>query len=207
MAAGELDEIFTALSHGLRRRIIALLAGSPNGLSYSELLRNTGVESSMLSFHLKKLKHLVERGDDGLYRLTGLGVKAASVLSCVQGDGGGGGFTVSGIPVFVVGDDVLLEAYRRGGLEIEDAGAVIILESSRSLFKKAVKAIRRTVVVYTPAGLLEAVEARVSGIGAIIPYRGKPPVPVDRPDAIVGDLYRRGYRAVAERLKATLGSS
>ena len=207
MASSELDEVFAALSHGLRRRIIALLAGSPNGLSYSELLRNTGVESSMLSFHLKKLKHLVERGEDGLYRLTRLGVKAASVLSCVQGDGGSGGLIVSGIPVFVVGDDMLLEAYRRGGLEIEDAGAVIILESSRSLFKKTVRAIRRTVVVYTPVSLLETVEARTAGVGAIIPYRGRPPVPADRPDAIVGDLYRRGYRAVAERLKSTLGSS
>ncbi|MEB3774527.1 MAG: helix-turn-helix domain-containing protein, partial [Desulfurococcales archaeon] len=80
----ELDEVFAALSHGLRRRIIALLAGS-RGLSYGDLLRSTGVESSMLSFHLRKLRGLVERGGDGLYRLTGLGLKAARVLACVQG--------------------------------------------------------------------------------------------------------------------------
>ena len=170
----ELDEVFIALSHGLRRRIIALLAGS-SGLSYGELLRSTGVESSMLSFHLRKLKGLVEKGEDGLYRLTRLGTRAAKVLACVQGGTGDSGLRVFGVPLFVVGDSVLLDAYKRGGLEIEDVGVVVILGSSRSLFSKTVKAVRRVVAVYTPRDLLEIVESRIVSVDAVIPYKGKPP--------------------------------
>ena len=114
---------------------------------------------------------------------------------------------VSGVHVLVVGDDILLEAYRRGGLEVEDVGVVIILESSRSLFSKTVKAVRRVAVVYTPRDLLEIVESRVSDVGAIIPYKGRPPVPLDKPRSVVEDLERRGYRAVAVRLRSILGSS
>ncbi|MCE4600518.1 MAG: helix-turn-helix domain-containing protein [Desulfurococcales archaeon] len=202
----ELDAIFSALSHSLRRRVIALLAGS-RGLSYSDLLRGTGVESSMLSFHLKKLRGLVERGSDGLYRLTGLGQRAAKVLACVQGGIWSGGLRVSGVAVFAVGDDVLLEAYKRGGLEVEDVGVVVVLDSSRSLFSKTVKAMRRVIAVYVPRGLLEVVESRISDVGAIIPYRGKPPVPLDRPRGIVEDLEGRGYGSLAGRLRAILGSS
>ncbi len=104
-----MDQVLSSMSHGLRRRIIAVLAGS-GSLSYSDLLRNTGVESSMLSFHLRKLRGLVERGDDGLYRLTSLGRRAASILECIQGSRSDAGVAIRGVSIYVIGDDVLLDA-------------------------------------------------------------------------------------------------
>ena len=77
------DAIFEALSHETRRRIIRMLREKP--LAYSEMLEALGVETGALNYHLGKLKGLVEKSEDGTYRLTSLGVKAYEVLRCYEG--------------------------------------------------------------------------------------------------------------------------
>ncbi len=201
-----MDQVLSSMSHGLRRRIIAVLAGS-GSLSYSDLLRNTGVESSMLSFHLRKLRGLVERGDDGLYRLTSLGRRAASILECIQGSRSDAGVAIRGVSIYVIGDDVLLDAYKRGGLIVEGVDVLVILDASRNLLSRSLRGIRRVLAVYTPLRLLEVVESRIIDVDVVIPYKGRLPIPVDKPVEIIDDLRRRGYIRIAEKLRASLGSS
>jgi len=200
-----LNQVLASLSHSVRRRIITLLAAS-GGLSYGELLNRIGVESSMLSFHLKKLRDLVEKGPDGLYRLSGLGRRAVGIIECIQ-SGESGGYTVRGVLIYVVGDDVLLESYKRGGLLIEDVGVIVFLNVSRSLLSKSLKVVRRVLAVYTPLEVLEVVESRIIDVEAIVPYRGRIPVSFDKPMSIVEDLESRGFKSTAGKLASLLGST
>ena len=80
------DAVFEALSHETRRRIIRILKEKP--LAYSEMLEALGVETGALNYHLGKLKGLVEKSEDGTYRLTPLGVRAYEVLRCYEGGAG-----------------------------------------------------------------------------------------------------------------------
>ena len=75
--------IFEALAHPLRRRALKLLGERPR--MYSELMEELGVDSPILAFHLKKLAGLVEKGDNGFYRLTDLGRKALEVMAMLEG--------------------------------------------------------------------------------------------------------------------------
>ncbi len=201
----ELGKILTALSHPLRRRIVKILA-TRNTMGYAEMLRELGVESSMLSFHLKKLQDLVEKTSDGEYRLTAQGRKAYRVLVLIEGgEPSGRGINLSHRQVVVVSDDLLLEAYRRGGLRIEDAGLVIVEPSvSQSLFRKTVVGIR-SIAVYVPVEL-EGYASAVSVADAIIAYNGKRlPFDPNKPVEAIRDLEKRGYRAVARKLSTLLG--
>ena len=70
----EVSEVFEAVSHPLRLRILKLLAEEP--LSFSELKRRLKIDSSgHLDFHLKKLEGFVEE-KDGKYTLTRNGYAA-----------------------------------------------------------------------------------------------------------------------------------
>ena len=61
-------ELFDAMGHPKRIRIIKALAEKP--LGFSELKRAVGIESSgLLAFHLDKLTHLVGTDQAGMYAL------------------------------------------------------------------------------------------------------------------------------------------
>ncbi len=76
-------ELFEALGHPTRMKILRALASSP--LSHSELKRATGIESSgLLAFHLNKLDGLV-RSEGGGYALTDEGREALRIMAAEPG--------------------------------------------------------------------------------------------------------------------------
>ncbi len=76
-------EIFEAISHPLRIRILEALNAKPMG--FAELGRAVGIESGgHLSFHLNKLRHLVKLNKEGNYALTGDGREALWSVTALQ---------------------------------------------------------------------------------------------------------------------------
>jgi len=76
-------EIFEALSHPTRIRILQELSEKP--LGFSELKRATGLESNgLLTFHLGKLNDLVKPNSDGAYDLTDNGREALRLIQTVR---------------------------------------------------------------------------------------------------------------------------
>lgn len=71
-------DIFDAISHEIRRKIIQLLAEKPK--TFSELQKDLGLDSPALAFHIRKLNGLITKNDQGYYELTPLGVKALNVI-------------------------------------------------------------------------------------------------------------------------------
>ncbi len=199
----ELDRILIALSHPLRRRILQLV-GSRGRIGYSEMLRELGVESSILSFHLKKLQGLVEKTSSGDYVLTVQGRTALRVLRTILGgETPHPGMAISGRALVVVDDELLLEAYKAGGLVVDGVGVVFVERGvSRLLYRKTVKRIR-ALVVYVP-GDLRGYTSSISSAETIIGYnrRGFDP---EKPVEIIRDLEKRGFRSTALKLREMLG--
>jgi DNA-binding HxlR family transcriptional regulator len=87
---GEFDvsraELFEALGHHTRIGILQALEERP--MTFSELKRKTGIESSgLLSFHLGKLTHLVTPNQDGAYALTEQGKEAVRMIGITRSGG------------------------------------------------------------------------------------------------------------------------
>ncbi|MCQ5373534.1 MAG: winged helix-turn-helix domain-containing protein [Candidatus Methanomethylicia archaeon] len=62
------DEVFEAVSHPLRVKIIEVLAKGP--MRFADLKRELRIDSSgLLDFHLRKLDDLVSINNEGLYVL------------------------------------------------------------------------------------------------------------------------------------------
>ncbi len=82
-----IEKYLKALAHRVRRDIIRALYKHKH-LSYSELMKMTGVEDSgTFAFHLKMLQGLVEKDPDtGEYRLTEEGIKAYKALIILSGE-------------------------------------------------------------------------------------------------------------------------
>jgi DNA-binding transcriptional ArsR family regulator len=73
-------ELFEALGHPTRVRILRLLADSPR--SFSELKGALGIDSSgQLQFHLGKLNGLIRVGEQGNYALTDEGKEALRITT------------------------------------------------------------------------------------------------------------------------------
>jgi len=76
-------ELFEAISHPVRIRIIKILEKQPT--SFASLKRQLGIDSSgNLDFHLKKLGELVAVRADGLYGLTDAGREALQSIEPVE---------------------------------------------------------------------------------------------------------------------------
>jgi DNA-binding transcriptional ArsR family regulator len=77
------DEVFDAISHPLRIKILKALAKTP--LGFSELKRAINVESSgALDFHLKKMQSLIETDSAGRYILNAKGSAALEAIRVIQ---------------------------------------------------------------------------------------------------------------------------
>ena len=79
----QIYSFFEALTHPLRVKILLLLHEN-NKMTYSQLLDSLGVDTGKLNFHFKKLNALVEKTEDGFYRLTGKGILAISAIQAVK---------------------------------------------------------------------------------------------------------------------------
>jgi hypothetical protein len=74
------EAVLQALGHMERRRILDVVASSGNGVVYSDILNEMGVNTGKLNYHLKLLEGVVEKDDSRRYRLTELGVRAMKLL-------------------------------------------------------------------------------------------------------------------------------
>ena len=83
MGMSSREEVFEAISHPLRIKILQLLAERP--MSFSELKKALGVKSSgKLDFHLKKLSNLVTLNSEGKYTLTREGYAALQAITTIK---------------------------------------------------------------------------------------------------------------------------
>lgn len=74
------DEVLAALDNPLRCMLLRFI--SEHGpVSFSTLLRHADIETSKLSFHLGKMRTLLDRDDQKRYDLSYEGVRAADVLA------------------------------------------------------------------------------------------------------------------------------
>ena len=77
-----MDDVHSALSHNIRRQIIAMI-GNQGAVSYTDLTE-LGLEPGTLYFHLDNLSKsddpLVSRTSDKLYSLTELGQAAYTII-------------------------------------------------------------------------------------------------------------------------------
>jgi DNA-binding transcriptional ArsR family regulator len=69
--------IIKALNHDFRKKILRSVATGK--ITYTELLKSTGVESGYLAYHLRSMGDLLDKSEDG-YTLTPLGLEAYSML-------------------------------------------------------------------------------------------------------------------------------
>jgi len=77
------EDVFEAVSHPLRIRILRALEGRP--MRFSDLKRRLGVRSGgHLDFHLKKLDGLITVDEAGRYALTEGGYKALQAIEVIS---------------------------------------------------------------------------------------------------------------------------
>ncbi|OGD53789.1 hypothetical protein A3K81_04705 [Candidatus Bathyarchaeota archaeon RBG_13_60_20] len=84
------DAVIQAVGHYERRNIIKIIGAAPGGVTYTEILGLTGLNTGHLNYHLRGLEGLVERDEARLYRLTPLGLKALRLLAAIGEDIGNG---------------------------------------------------------------------------------------------------------------------
>lgn len=78
-----IDDLFEAISHPLRIRILKALVKRP--MRFAELKRKFQIKSSgELDFHLKKLTNLIATNKKGSYTVTIHGTDALKAISVVQ---------------------------------------------------------------------------------------------------------------------------
>ena len=78
------DAILQAISHSERREILRILQRQPEGTRYSSILGETQLTTSKLNYQLNELQGLIEKNQEGLYKLTLLGRKAINILDSIN---------------------------------------------------------------------------------------------------------------------------
>jgi hypothetical protein len=85
--AEEVEEIIIqGIGHPERRNILKIISSAPEGVIYSEILHELGLNTGKLNYHLKLLAGLVERDGQRHYHLSKLGLKAVIVLGSMTED-------------------------------------------------------------------------------------------------------------------------
>ena len=174
----ELEKIFDALGHRVRRRVVEEL-GKRGSATYSELMKAAGVEDSgTFAFHLRKLLDLglVRKNERGEYELTDLGMRAYSMIKFMQGE-------LAAYPQpsttpeirtevrepVVIADAVrfvltrgLAESLRRSGhkIRIQRVTKVVVEPMPRELLEKVLETIEDCNVIEAPGELMDVVMAR-----------------------------------------------
>jgi predicted transcriptional regulator len=74
------------LGNSERRNIIEILGTSIEGVTYSELLGEIGLNTGKMNYHLKLLEGVIERDNNRRYRLTPIGRKAFVILNSMTED-------------------------------------------------------------------------------------------------------------------------
>ncbi len=192
------DGIFHALAHRIRRGIIRAL-GEKRELSFTDLLRELGIEdSSLLAFHMKKLEGFVRRNERGYYELTSTGWKAYRVLKELERESVGdelakamearasspseevkeveeGIVKVSDMIAYTLTPEFIHDLAKRGKkLVIEDVVALDILEDvDKDELSKVLKEIRNVVAIRAPPHLIDVISSRAKEVLAITGLRDR----------------------------------
>jgi DNA-binding transcriptional ArsR family regulator len=75
-------EIFSALKHPIRRRILRSLESDRR--TYTEMLNDLGVDTGLLNYHLDHLGSLIRKDEDGRYSLSDFGVAALGLTTRIE---------------------------------------------------------------------------------------------------------------------------
>ena len=78
--------IIQALGNRERRNIIEILGTSIDGVTYSEILGEIGLNTGKMNYHLKLLEGVVQRDKNRRYTLTPIGRKAFVILNSMTED-------------------------------------------------------------------------------------------------------------------------
>ncbi len=191
MGSNEQDDIFQALAHRIRRGIIRAL-GEKGELSFTDLLKELGIEdSSLLAFHMKKLEGFIRRNRRGYYELTSTGWKAFRVLKELERESvsdelakaiearaswgthevreEGEVVRVSGLITYTLTNEFVKELVSSGkGLVIEDVIALDVDDGiSRDDLSKVLKEVRNVVAIRAPPHLVDLISSRSREVLAI----------------------------------------
>ncbi|MFC1802694.1 winged helix-turn-helix domain-containing protein [Thermoproteota archaeon] len=83
----DVEEIIVqALGNSERRNIIEILGTSIDGVTYSEILGEIGLNTGKMNYHLKLLEGIIERDKNRRYMLTPIGRKAFVILTSMTED-------------------------------------------------------------------------------------------------------------------------
>ena len=80
------EVVLSALGNRERRNILGIVASSGDGVLYSDILHELGVNTGKLNYHLKLLDGVIERDEARRYRLTELGERTMRLLGGLTED-------------------------------------------------------------------------------------------------------------------------
>jgi len=183
LSEGDLNYVFQALAHETRRRIIKLLA-EEGPMQFTELMSRLGIEETgTFGFHIKRLNELLERTDEGKYRLSELGRLAYNIIRFAEEGKIERISQVTSLPkvkVFsnitkLIVDRALLEKYNK--VAFDWIGTLLFAEDvDEELFKNKVLYFKGVGTIVVPRRLLRLAYGRLESMcGDIIGYEGELP--------------------------------
>jgi len=180
----DLSYIFQALAHETRRKIVELLA-EEGPLNFTEIMNRLGIsETGTFGFHIKRMEDLLEKTDDGKYKLSDLGLVAYNIIKYAK-EGRVAKIeeekpSVEEVKVFrylvkIIVDRSLLERYSKVGFDY--VGTVVFTEDiDPELFKKKVLFFRGVGTIVVPKNLVKiAYSLMEEYCGDIVGYEGELP--------------------------------
>lgn len=172
----DLDYIFQALAHETRRKIISLL-GERGGLTFTELMKEVGIEETgTFGFHIKRLEDLISKDGNGIYRLNELGRLAYEILKYVKKESSEAERvkTIIHFDVYVVTREMLEGSE---GVEFKHITTLIFRhEIDEELFKKKVLSLKHIKRIIVPRRLVKMLYSRMEKYcGSVITYEGELP--------------------------------
>ena len=178
----DLNYVFQALAHETRRRIVRLLA-EEGPMQFTELMERLGIEETgTFGFHVRRLRDLLERGEDGRYRLSELGRLAYRLIRAAEG-GIAEIEALGAEPKVKVFNNISKLVVDREMLERHDKvafnwiGTVIFTEDvDEELFKRKVLYFKGVGTIVVPKRLVRLAYGRLEEMcGNVVGYEGEVP--------------------------------
>jgi len=76
------SEIFSAMKHPMRRKILLTINESPS--TYTEIMNSLGIDTGLLNYHLDAMRQLVTKNKDGRYTPSEYGSAAVILVSRME---------------------------------------------------------------------------------------------------------------------------
>jgi len=208
----DLSYIFQALAHETRRKIVELLA-EEGPLNFTEIMSRLGIsETGTFGFHIKRMEDLLEKTDDGKYKLSDLGLVAYNIIKYAR-EGRVAKIeeekpSIEKVKVFrylekLIVDRSLLEKYSKVGFDY--VGTVVFTEDvDPELFKKKVLFFKGVGTIVVPKNLVKIVYSLMEEYcGDVVGYEGTLPhkwLEEEKPVKNL-DIYGGNFVLTKERLE------